>query len=548
MRIWISILLFSCPLLSGDAEELIYTRPVAEILGSTHVSGRYYFGEDDFLNEGADRLLEVGMRAFKGWLTPGFKKAYPYNSDWPGGVGSVSELIQTPHFRDLLDKPFSTYSFVVGEFSRPYWRDGMDADEIAAVEVENYDLAAYLLTRYKNTDKTFILQNWEGDNALRAWDIPDPAVYETARKGMIDWLNARQAGIVRARKQFGMQGVKVVGAVEMTRTPVGAAPFDHPLVVDDVVPRTGADLYSLSTWGTRLPGDEKLLIAQLDYIADKAPASELFGEKNVMLGEFGAYEITYTDARQNYPEQARDAEDGVFNEASARGQLIANRRQLEHALQWGVQFAFYWELYCNGLREGYSAHTLPKDENGQRVGSFEHLKGVWMIRPDGSKTPTWHYFSSLLKNRYVSDGLADWSRVHARSPNLERPGDAGYLVNQSLNPAGLIYKVDHLGFASVRILHAGSWESAIRLYASADGQEWHPVTASYRPGPELEGGGWRYGILVADASGIPPESAFLKVELLPESAAKVAPGPGGGGKRERSCGSGSELLSLRRTG
>jgi hypothetical protein len=104
---------------------------------------------------------------------------------------------------------------------------------------------------------------------------------------------------------------------------------------------------------------------------------------------------------------------------------------------------------------------------------------------------------------------------------LERPGDARYLVNQSLNPASLIYKVEHLGFASVRILHAGPWESAIRLYASADGQEWHPVTASYRPGPELEGGGWRYGILVADASGIPPESAFFKVELLPESAAKV---------------------------
>ena len=27
MRIWISILLFGCPLFSGDAEELIYTRP-----------------------------------------------------------------------------------------------------------------------------------------------------------------------------------------------------------------------------------------------------------------------------------------------------------------------------------------------------------------------------------------------------------------------------------------------------------------------------------------------------------------------------------------
>lgn len=519
-RLAFLIALLTCATLcAAPADDLIYSRPAAEILGSTHVSGRYYFSDEDFLNEGAERLLEAGMGLFKGWLTPGFRTAYPYNSEWPENVGSLLELIQTPYYRELLDKPLHTYAFVVGEFSRPDWKNGLDAAEAAAVEAENHALAAYLLTRYKNTGKTFILQNWEGDNALRAWEIDDPAAYETARQGMVDWLNARQAGIVRARRAFGMEGVRVVGAVEMTRTPAGREPFDHPLVVDDVVPHTRADLYSLSTWGTRLPGDEKLLLAQLDYIRDKAPSSEIYGERNLMLGEFGAYELTYTQPGRNYPGNRAGAEPDVFNAASARGQLIANRRQLEYALQWGVQYAIYWELYCNGLRDGISPDKLPEDASGQRVADASHLKGVWMIRPDGSKTPTWYYFESLMENAYIADNLLDWSRVHARSPYLQKPDGAPFVGNQSARPASLVYRTRNLSFASVRILHQESGETGVQLYASADGEAWQALETVYHAGPELAGSGWRYADLVAAVPGMSPGSRFLKVELHPESAA-----------------------------
>ncbi|MDP0499865.1 MAG: hypothetical protein Q7P63_07160 [Verrucomicrobiota bacterium JB022] len=516
---WCTLWAVACA--AQPAVELVYSRPVADVLGSTHVSGRYYFSDDDFLNEGADQILNVGMHVFKGWLTPGFRRSYPYNSDWPEKVGSLVELLQTPHYAELLDKPFTTYSFVVSEFKDPRWKTGLTPEAAQRVEAENYALAAYLLTRYANTGKTFILQNWEGDNALRAWEIDDPAAFEVARQGMVDWLNARQAGIDRARKTVGMEGVRVVGAVEMTRTPKGREPFEHPLVVDTVVPYTHADLYSLSTWGTRLPGDEVLLLAQLDYIAGKAPASDLYGEKNVMLGEFGAYEQTYTNPRHNYPEWAAGAEQDVFNCASSMGQLVANRKQLEYALRWGVQYALYWEVYCNGLRA--TAGELSRDANGELVASMDQLRGVWMIRPDGTKVPTWYYFRNLTEGGYIADGLWDWSRVWARSARLQRPANAPFVANQSAQPGSVIYQVDELAMAGVRLLHSSQNREGegVTFYTSADGEQWAEAASTFQGGPELAGAGWSYGYRTVSPDAIPAGSRFLRVDLAPQSADRV---------------------------
>ena len=49
------------------------------------------------------------------------------------------------------------YGWQYGDFS---------ASEYNLVYNEVYDLTAHLLDTYNNSGKTFILQNWEGDNAL----------------------------------------------------------------------------------------------------------------------------------------------------------------------------------------------------------------------------------------------------------------------------------------------------------------------------------------------------------------------------------------------
>jgi hypothetical protein len=53
-----------------------------DVVGATHISGRYSFGSEDFLNEGADRLLGMGTRVIKVWLSFNPKAQYPWNSAW----------------------------------------------------------------------------------------------------------------------------------------------------------------------------------------------------------------------------------------------------------------------------------------------------------------------------------------------------------------------------------------------------------------------------------------------------------------------------------
>lgn len=509
------------PLVEGGEHRYIYSRPIAEVLGSTHVSGRYYFGEKDFLNEGADRLLELGMGGFKGWFTPGVARAYPYNSDWPEDINSLVDLARTPYFRELFEKPFNVYSFVVGEFNRVNWKQGVSDAQRASIEEEFYQLSRYLLTQYQNSGKTFILQNWEGDNALRAWVIDDPDEYETARKGMVEWLNARQDGIARARREVGMEGVRVVGAIEMTRTPVGRRPFDHPLVVDDVVPYTYSDLYAFSTWGTRLPGDEALLFDQLKYIAAKAPPSELYGQNNLMMGEFGAYELTYTNPEHNYPELKGKVTPGQFDDYSALGQLTANRKQFEYAMQAGVRYAFYWELYCNGLRDGLSLSDMKPDANGFPVATPDQLKGVWLIRPDGSIVPTYHYFRNLIEGNYIADMLKDWSRVRARSENLQRKPQVPFVGNQASVPGSLLYYVPGIKFASVRILESnGNDDHGIKVFLEDGNGNSLEREITYEVGPFLDESGWRYAQLIVDV-GQSGAWNYLRIETPPKSADRV---------------------------
>lgn len=352
-------------------------RPLAEVLGVTHVSGKYFHTDKHFLKEGADIIEELGHKVIKVWFTKDMKSSYPYNSEWPTGLKSLTDLAKTPYMTELFDMPFSSFVLEATEYAATKWKDGVTEEEAQKVSDEFYEVTKHFLQTYKNTNKTFILQNWEGDNALSPDKLTEEEI-PIAIQGMIDWLNARQDGVTRAREEIGMEGVVVANCVEMNKVLL-TVPEDH-LVVDYVVPYTNADLYSLSSWGTRMPGDEPLLTAKLDYIASKAPASDLYGEKNVMLGEFGQYERSCLDGDPDFT-----------NEGSGTRQRISIQNQLQYALEWGVVYALYWEVYCNGVLQG----ATPQPD-----GTYENkdLKGVWLIRADDTKTPTYDYFKEILQS------------------------------------------------------------------------------------------------------------------------------------------------------
>ncbi|MEA2560346.1 MAG: hypothetical protein QOH06_1850 [Acidobacteriota bacterium] len=336
---------------------------VRDVLGSAHVAGRYNFSEEDFLNEGADRLLELGTRVIKVWFQLDASRAYPFNSDWGTPATDLAELARKPYYRRLFDKPFSTYILVISSSSTTgssQWLDGMTPEEVDAEREHVYRLARHLLVAYAGSGKTFVLQNWEGDHLLRQGLVggvdPDPVRIQ----GMIDWWNARQDGVEQARREIGLRDVMVAHAAEVNL--LAQAMEGKVTATNDVVPFTRADLYSYSSWDVGF--DRRRLTEALEYLQSKAPDSELFGERNIYLGEFGA------------------VEDQVGKGVNLRKRI---QGLADAALGWGVRYAVFWQLYCNEPKHEYEGRPRISD-----------MRGFWLIRPDGSRTASWRHFEQRM--------------------------------------------------------------------------------------------------------------------------------------------------------
>jgi hypothetical protein len=160
---------------------------VRDVLCVTHTGGTYCLTEQDFLNEGADHVLALGSRVLKLWFTANPEKNYPFHSQWPK-VESLVELAKTPYYRRVFEKPFTTFvleTFSLVRWDAGHWRTGFSDQQARDEQRQFYEFAKYLLTKYRNTGKTFVLQNWEGDwPLLHGWQgrKQDASPAETRRQ------------------------------------------------------------------------------------------------------------------------------------------------------------------------------------------------------------------------------------------------------------------------------------------------------------------------------------------------------------------------------
>jgi len=341
-------------------------KELRDIIGVAHVDGKYCLTEEDFLNEGADQVLALGSRVIKVWFhNP--QKSYPFNSQWPE-TDSLVEIAQSPYFRELFDKPIATYIMMCFSIGRnaSYWRNGITEEQKLDEKRQFYELTRHLLTAYRGTGKTFILQHWEGDWLIRGSYNKNVNPTPEAIRGMIDWLQARQEGVNQARKEIGLHKVRVYHAAEINRV-VSSMKEGKPNVVNTVLPHTRLDLVSYSAWDatTEHSEDSQVFREALDFIATNMPDSPDFGNRNVYVGEFGMPE----------------------NEFSSDQIQIAIPNVVETALAWGCPYIIYWQFYCNELKD--RRQLLPVQSN-------DAVRGFWLIRPDGSKAWTWEYFYRLL--------------------------------------------------------------------------------------------------------------------------------------------------------
>jgi len=377
---------------------------LSNVLGITHIDGKYYFGSDNFLDQGANEVLATGSKVIKLELDSRSAEKYPWNSQWPS-VSSLTALAQTPYFQSVFSKPFNTYVLTTYSIGIPgggdgteYWLNGMTSTQKAAEQQSFYNLAKYLMTTYNGTGKTFLLENWEGDWALRDGNgtgLHNGIPTATNVQGMIDWINARQAGIDQARAELGnSSNVKVYGTVEVNRVADAMNPlFNEFTVTNNVLPYTNADFASYSSYDTEQSATD--FPKAISYIASKLPTTAANGQNthSVYVGEYGLPEGDVPSSTVN----------AMINNVLSTVQTD------------GMPYALYWEVYSNELEP---TGTAPANGNNAAV------RGYYMVKPDGTPSSAWH----LYRLRIIT---SDPTRATSAAVMA-----GGHRVYQSAFPAG----------------------------------------------------------------------------------------------------------------
>jgi hypothetical protein len=312
------------------------------------------FSGTDYLNEGAATAYEIGARCIKVSLTLDTDnptpKLYPFHSQWPA-VETLDALAGTAYFRALFAREFGTFILTAFRPGRGagYWLRGFSAEDAKAEEECFAALTRHLLGAYGKTGKTFVIQNWEGDWALRGCFDPAKKPTPEATAAMIRWLAARQRGVDRARAEFPDARARVFHACEVNLVRQ-AMDKGEPSVTKDVLPHVPVDLASYSAWDTK---DSPARFGEaLAFIAKHKQVTDPFGKHGVYVGEFGLPEC------EAKPEQVLERVTALLDEAR----------------RFGCPYAVFWQLFCNE----------PVKSDPKTNADF---KGFWLVRPDGTRSP-----------------------------------------------------------------------------------------------------------------------------------------------------------------
>lgn len=339
--------------------------------GIAHADGNYGFTQENYLQEGAERIQQLGSDSIFIYLTPQFRTNYPDKGSisWPAQDPSyISDLVQAQPYAKVLNMPFKTIVLTTYTFANDDHVAGFAANgNIQAEEDEFYNLATYLFKTYANTGKTFILKNWEGDwIGLQGYDTTQN-ISGGMVKDMIAWLSARQRGVTRARQDAGNpSGVNVFNAVEVNRV-LDYAQKGMNRVVDAVVPAVGADMVTYSSYDSTLAGSDPnsmqaAMTQALNTIYRFAPDPLGLGSKRVLISEYGLFENSQE------------------SEAIWRTKTL-----LSQAQSIGLAGAFMWNVFDNECHES-NGQTAPIDTSlgdpNRPIDS--ECRGLWAVRPDGS--------------------------------------------------------------------------------------------------------------------------------------------------------------------
>lgn len=307
------------------------------LLGTQAFSANYTFDNTKTqLVEQADVVKQAGFNIFKFGLSQRIFSAWEdshhgensfYDLPAMSQYQSLADIAENePSVRHALDLDFPvlclwTYTIAGGE-NFP--------DDVASYN-EMYDLTKYLLTKYNNTGRLFLLGHWEGD----WWVLGDfnPSIESlppSTKAAYINWVNNRQAAIEAARNDTPHSDVWVGQYVEVNRVS-DFIDFGYERLVNGILPEVTVDAVSYSIYDAGLNNVSRNLDAIESHANFTDYLTELFPGKKVFLGEFGFAVRDSSGAIIRTPEVQKELTMQIVNDAS----------------EWGAPLAFYWQLFNN---------------------------------------------------------------------------------------------------------------------------------------------------------------------------------------------------------
>lgn len=383
----LSLCAFACIGLGSESSLYAQTQTDSSFIdpriSTAHLSGKYPKFEAEYLVSGAKEARELGFQSIEIFLHPAIcwadnskQKGIYQTVDWcrhtePYGpepttlANSLTELASHPRYKEFFALPFKTV-LVTAETIRK--KNGSNyflqiafneftPEELDALYKDFYDLTIHLLSTYKKSGKTIILQtpnemDWSMLGTFDTTKTPTPL----AIKNATSYWNTIQNAVNDAKNTIPEDGIKVYHGCELNLAQ--KAMKGATTVTNDVLPNTHCDLYGYSAYDTVLmnvsnSADTSSLTKALDYIASKAPDSKDFGNKNIYISEIGIAERPYLTIDT--------------------GLLLT--KYISQALSWGTPLVNTWALYDNECTV-----YLPT--------SNDSCPGYWVKKPDGSLSNT----------------------------------------------------------------------------------------------------------------------------------------------------------------
>ena len=342
-------------------------------IGIAHAGAQYTPGAPATLgstvNGGAGAIATMGAKTIKVFMADDYATKYSADT-FGGGINNLTDLAETTQFTTLFNNAsFNTYIINTWTFANGTsdpWRSGVTPTMLSNEKTEMKNFAKHLLNTYRNTGKTFILQNWESDWAYLG--VADPTAEVPVRRAEYyqAFLRARHEGIEQARREIGQENVRVLHGIEVNRVLDAVADPANPRVVNTILPKVKFDIVSYSAYDSTVFNFKVNQEDTLRSITETFTKATNFIRQNIppgtpiYIGEFG---FAINELPGGHDEQ----------------DLIRHVYYLASNLDY--KYTVYWQLY---------------DNECDGPGAGQACRGFWIVEPDGTTSGAGTVLQSLL--------------------------------------------------------------------------------------------------------------------------------------------------------